>query len=558
MIKTILACILPLTAFSFPHITPEVAEQEDPSILYRLKGILIVNDWNLVRQDPVDEIAGVQTRGVGLLEDNPDFLASLNKQFVGKPLTQTTVGVIKQSIADFYESKDYPLAIVNVPKQHMSSGVLQLVVSETVLGEVRCKGNKYVLSNYLKKYIRAEPGKTISSKELLKDLAFINHNPFRRTDAILTPGKKAGIADIELVTVDRWPYRAYVGADNSGTISTMRNRIFFGVNLGKTIVDDSEVSYQYTTAPNGSKYYSHTGMVRVPLPNIRHIFQAFGGYNSVEPMKLEGSKSNGISWEVGLRYRIPVFDGLGTMQEVVLGYDFKEVESKARPSHSDTAPHFPKFHGHADISQFMAGYNLGTRNRLRKISLNMELFVSPGNMTSQNNGHAYKHLWKGANAHYAYFKIVHSLLQEIASGWRFSYNISGQLATTHLLPSEQMTLTGYNAVRGYEERIVNVDNGLLVNLTVEAPHFSPAHWLGWCKHYDDLSFFLFCDAGFGGSYHSQPYQSGSQSLGSFGPGIRYGLSRFVSANLDYGFHLWHTGFKRNTGSRYNFGLIFSF
>lgn len=402
-----------------------------------------------------------------------------------------------------------------------------------------------------------------------------------------TPGKESGVADLELVTVDRWPYRVYVGADNTGTVSTMRNRLFFGVNLGKTIIEDSEVSYQYTTAPNGNKFFSHTGMVRVPIPGIRHILQVFGGYASVKPEKsfsvepeksfnlkseeFSRWKSNGISWEVGLRYRIPIFDGLGMLQEVVLGYDFKETGSHAKevrdqlhrkkrpcdlPILEESDP--SHFRGQADTSQFMAGYNLGTRNRLRKITLNMELFASPGNMTNENDGKSYENLSKGASPHYLYFKIVHSLLQEIASGWRFSYNVSGQVATTHLLPSEQMTMAGYNGVRGFEERSLNLDNAALINLTVEAPHFSPAYWMGWCKHYDDLCFLAFFDTGFGGNHKPKLDEPSFQSLGSIGPSVRYELSRYVSTHLDYGFQLWHSGFKVESNSRYNFGFIFSY
>lgn len=46
----------------------------------------------------------------------------------------------------------------------------------------------------------------------------------------------------------------------------------------------------------------------------------------------------------------------------------------------------------------------------------------------------------------------------------FEARFRGQLASTNLLPSEQMGLGGYNSVRGYLERQVNVDNGLIVNL----------------------------------------------------------------------------------------------
>ena len=217
---------------------------DQPVIIPELEGILLLGDWNLVRAEPVDEFRGVKAVDVGLLSKNKEFLADLEFQFVGKPLTQASMQEIKQAIASYYESLNQPLVVVSTPRQEVTKGILQLVVNEAKLGEIRFKGNKYFTSKQLEGYIRAREGDPIVSKELYEDLAFMNHNPFRRTDAVFTPGASPGVADLELLTVDRWPYRVYAGADNTGTISTERNRIFFGVNLGKTIVQDSEISYQ--------------------------------------------------------------------------------------------------------------------------------------------------------------------------------------------------------------------------------------------------------------------------------------------------------------------------
>lgn len=524
-------------------------------ILEKLNGILLLGDWNLVRKEPIDEIEGVEQRDVALLAKNRDFLFTLQYQFVGKPLTQATIQEIKQRIADFYESKNQPLVVVSTPKQEVTKGVLQLVVSEAKLGEIRFKGNKYFTSNQLKQYIHAKPGEPIESGELLQDLAFMNHSPFRRTDAVFTPGAKPGIADLELITVDRWPYRFYAGADNTGTIATERNRLFLGMNLGKTIVQDSEVSYQYTTAPNGNRFYSHTATVRVPIPwfGFRHTAQAFGGYSMVNPdTGVTHLHSRGVSWYVDLRYRIPIFDDADCLQEIVFGYDFKESNTKLR-MHNQTL-----YYGLADIDQFMIGYHLGTRNRHRKISLNVELFGSPAHVTHHNNTKSFHTLRNNASAQYAYLKVVHALMQEMAGGWRFSYNLSGQVASANLLPSEQFTMTGYNGVRGFEERILNLDNAALLNVTFETPHFSPAYWMGWCKHYDELYFALFFDSGIGGNHEPEPGEKKFQSLGSVGPTVRYELSRYCAAHLDYGFQLWHSGFNPVTDSRYNFGLILSY
>jgi hemolysin activation/secretion protein len=551
MIKT--ALFASLLLFVSAMIAQEIPSSESESVIIPdLEGILLLGDWNLVRTEPIDSMHGVNSIGIGLLDNNKSFLVDLYSRFIGKPLTQNSMQAIKQTISNYYESKNQPLVVVSTPRQELTKKILQLVVSEAKLGEIRFKGNKYFSSKQLEKYVRAEKGQPIAAKKLYEDLAFMNHNPFRRTDAVFTPGEKPGIADLELLTVDRWPYRVYAGADNTGTISTERNRIFFGVNLGKTIVQDSEVSYQYSQAPNGNRFFSHTGYVRVPLPWFRQIIQAYGGYASAKPDSgVSHLRPRGTSWQVDLRYRFPFYEDLEILQEFVLGYDYKESNTNLLfNSMSD-------YYGMASMNQFMLGYNVGVRNRNRKIFLNVEIFGNPSGITNHNNRRSYETLRYGAEAAYAYVRAAHSLSQEFY-GWWFSYDLSGQYSTTNLLPSEQFTMTGYNSVRGFEERILNLDNAAILHLTLETPHVSPAYWFGWCKHYDELYVLAFIDTGFGGNHQRSKGESSLSSLGSVGPSLRYQYSRYFSTHLDYGFQLWHSGFDPITSSRYNFGVILSY
>jgi len=548
MIKTTLIALLLM-------VSPMMAQES--VILPELSGILLLGDWNLVRTEPLEPLSGVKTMSVHLLENEKSFLATLDDRFIGKTLTVGSMDKIKQDIADFYESKNQPLVVVTIPKQELTKGVLQVVVREARLGEIRYKGNRYFTNQQLGKYIRAKSGDTIATGELYEDLAFMNHNPFRRTDAVFTPGDKPGVADLELLTVDRWPYRAYVGADNTGTIASERNRIFFGVNLGKTIVQDSEVSYQYSQAPNGNRFFSHTAYVRVPLPWFRHIFQAYGGYASAKidcnaiDSESAHPRPRGVSWQVDLRYRVPFYENSDILQEFVLGYDYKEADTNLLFNGRS------EFYGMAATNQFMVGYNAGIRSRTCKVLFNLEIFGNPSGITNHNNRHSYESLRYDAEAAYLYVRAAHSLAQEFGGFW-FSYDLSGQYSSTNLLPSEQFTMTGYNAVRGFEERVLNLDNAGIFHLTIETPHVSPAYWFKACKHYDELYLLAFFDAGLGTRHHSARGEASFASLGSIGPSLRYQYSHYISAHIDYGFQLWHSGFNPITDSRYNFGVTVSY
>ena len=206
----------------------------------------------------------------------------------------------------------------------------------------------------------------------------------------------------------------------------------------------------------------------------------------------------------------------------------------------------------------MVGYDLGHKGPNHKLTLVGELYGSPGGMSQGNTTNKFVAFSPFSGPQYIYFKLSHSFAYQ-ANGFWLSYNINGQVASKNLLPSEQFTLSGYNGVRGFEEKVFSVDDALLVNVTVQSPRFSIAKISGLPRRFfDEGYFFVFFDAGYGGYLRPSAGQSKTGTLGSVGPGFRYQIDRYVSCRFDYGFQLWNRGFVNPTNSRYNFGLIVSF
>ncbi len=526
----------------------------------KIESIIFVDSEDRVLKSVKDGSSGVVVKGVRLLEESGSFLKKLEAQYVDSPLTCGILSSLKQDILQFYEKEDQPFVVVSIPKQSWSHGVVQVVVEEARLGEIRSVGNRYFSGTEVAGYIRTKSGAPIVARKVVEDVAWMNQNPFRRTDAVWVPGKQRGVADLELVTVDRWPYRVYAGSDNSGTIATERNRVFGGFNFGKTLIEDSQIAYQFTCSPNWNRFYAHTVSARIPCP-WRHVAVFYGGYSQVEPLLEDYHpieyKELGTSWQIDARYRIPFIAYPRLMQEFIFGYDFKETQLRLKRREPESRS-WATTRRTADIHQFMLGYELGYSTENTQVSLNLELYGNPGGITTKNHSHDYRDFRNDAKAEYAYLKGSHSLAGRMPwNGW-LSYDISGQVASTNLLSSEQLTMSGYSAVRGFEERIANVDSGVIVNIELETPRVSFSKWFKTKQREDEFYLLGFFDAGWGVEHQSSDRSSEAQSLGSVGAGARYQYSRFVTARFDYGFQLWHHGFENRSDSRYNFGVIVSY
>lgn len=499
------------------------------------------------RLDPVETplICAFSFQGASLIQEHPQFIQELEEEFLHQPIDLAAGCEIKRKISRFYAKHGIPFVVVTISDKVQKEGVLKIWIEEPRLGLLMTKGNKYVKPSELTQFVDLRSGEVVREKDLVRSLVRLNQNPFRRTDAVIRPGEKPGLVDIELDSIDRWPYRIFTGADNTGTAKTDRDRLFFGFNFNKLM--DAEISYQFTCSPNWNLFYAHTGFFKIPCPHQQTLI-LFGGFSETEP-KVSASERQEkmICWQVDGRYRIPFFTNSVFLQDIVVGYDFKQV---SRLTHSKEG---------VDVNQFMIGYNLGSKTSEYRASLEAELYGNPGWITTQNKSSDYQKFRDGSSPYYLYLKWSQTLARQIGKGFWFLWNCNGQASTKALLPSEQFTLTGYNAVRGFEERVVNVDNALLFKLSLETPTWSIARSLHLVSGtYDELCLYAFFDCGLGGNYKANEETPSFVSLGSIGPGIRYQIDRWLAFRFDYGVQLWHDGFQNPSHSRYNFGLSVSY
>jgi hemolysin activation/secretion protein len=516
---------------SEPTVFEEYSAQE--TVLEDLKGVIIKSpDTQIIKED----FSGVWIDPSLSLPGSRSSLEIEMQKYLGHTLTKGGLHDLRMEIARYYQDHHRPIVSVVVPPQDISDGVVQIEIVESKLGKITTKGNRWTSDRKLKNNAGVKKNEPLNSYDLQRNLSWLNRNPFRSTDAILTAGNEADTTDVELVTKDRIPFRPYIGADNTGVPETEKSRLYAGVNIGNIFGLDQQLSYQYTTSDNGKSFQGHSGSYLIPF-SWRQELLIFGGYAKVKGHLPPPFKDRGEAWQISGRYRIPVNPIFGnTLQELSFGYDFKRTNNSIQFGGRTVIKSF------ADINQFLITYTLDLARKRSKTSFVFDLVGAPCRITKDQNKTTYGGIRPFAKPEYVYGRgrIAHT--QYLPHGYVIKGMVAGQGTGWNLLPSEEFGLGGYDTVRGYNERAFNADNGVLASIEFMTCDINLLRNFKCRFRKEHFQFLAFVDYGWGMLHKAVQGEKRTDWLLGVGPGLRYQYNENVLLRADAGFPIHREGF----------------
>ncbi len=532
---------------------PKTRERDSISnqrvIIPSVKAVIISLDRDMPGKYVLQTSKGVQFYRVmqGMQPKKKEaFQKDLEKFVVGQPLTLEKIEAIKQKVSTFYQNNGFALVVVNVPEQDVTDGVLVITVLEARLGKVEVTGNRYFTADWYLKNLSVEEDQTIQTATVDSDIAYMNQSPWRRTSAIYKAGSQYGTTDIELYVQDERPARLFVGVDNTGFEVTNYNRIFFGFNLGNFLNYDQNLAFQYTASPDFQKFQAYTIFYSCPLP-WRDEISLFGGYSTIDVNKndyIPSTHNHGTDWQASLRYGVFIPPSGKFFQKAKAGLDVKQTNNDLTVSNFDIISS-----SLASVVEAVGTYEASYSFQKNSFNFVGEGFVQPwyfGRTMSESN---YAALRPGAVTKFLYVRVKGEYVwSDPASGMSMTIKARGQAASGALIPLETFGIGGENSVRGYVERVVNVDNGGILNFEFRTPYVSPSR----NRISDRFSAVVFCDLGAGGVLRPVDHQPSSYFLAGIGPGLRYDISSVLRTRFDVGFRLTDEPFASSTPERARF------
>ncbi len=521
---------------------PAAQPIEDSTVLVPvLRGLRLIPSAD--RLDAGTLAAGQRVSVEGLPWLPTAKVEAIASSFLSRPLTRGDLARLTRQLVILCRNSDHPVVDVYVPPQDVSEGVVRAVVLAATLGEVRVQGNRWFPDRLIAQEVRLKPGEEITSESLLEDVDWLNQNPFRQVDLVYARGKLPGQTDVILRLADSRPERVYAGYDDSGNQETGLGREFAGFNLGNLWNKDNELNYQYTRSVEAERLRAHSASYVLPLP-WRNTVSVFGSWAQAESVADSLFTLTGISWQVGLRYTIPLPVVAGCTQSLAIGADYKWTNNNLGFGGTQV------FSSPANIAQGVVTYSAVAGDAGGTTRGSVSAFYSPGGLGGANNDMAFQIQRSGSTATYGYLLASLSRLERLPGGFTAALSGSGQWSSARLLATEQFGLGGADSVRGYDERLLNGDDGISAQLELRTPS---RHLLGRIP--DQSQALVFVDAGRDWQHDLQPDETEATLL-SAGPGLRLQLGPHGSFRADYGWQL-----ERQPGTRpgrFHLSAILSF
>ena len=466
---------------------------------------------------------------------------------LGQRVTINDLIMSANDITDYYQSKGYISTIAYLPPQKVQNGAIEIKVLEGKYGNVEINPGKWERASYLnKKYLEdnnIQPGKILNVKDVRTALQEMSTEEYMKGAVSFADNEESEeYSDVTLDVKDRFPINLDLRYDNQGreAIGTHRGVLYAGFHdvtgHGDTLMG---------TVAYSSRSIGAGGIYSVPIAKNDTRLNVGYSYSHVRPRRSDDLNRLLLA---------------GDSHDVFLGVSRRLAQGTDYRLYGDITLDFRN----TDLSSNNDGLNaqlaaMGIedyRSRVIRASLtNVKddyygrwLFnggIAGGIPLDASDHH--KERWRSSN-NFVKVNASAARLQVLPFNHMLIWQVNGQYANRHLWASEAMQFGGIASVRGFEEGFRIGDYGVTTSVEYRMPIPGLKALLPKKLEFisDSIQIAGFYDFGwFGDRFNGM---NGDYLMGA-GPGLVIKLTKYISANLYWGFPISgarHKDFRNHT------------
>lgn len=471
--------------------------------------------------------ATVRVEGNTLLPEAT--LARLTDGLAGQAPDLPALNALAARIQAAYRDAGYGGVVAYVPPQESSEGVLVVRVVEGKLATVRVSGNQHFsTANVRAGLAHLREGETPQVRAIDRDIQLTNSNPAKHANVSLTAGAHPGEIDAEVVVTDESPLRYLVGYNNTGNGMTGPHRLSVGIEHANLFDRDHVGTLQFQTSPSEpGRVRIYSGGYRIPLYEHAASFDAFVAHSTVSngttattagPLTFRGRGTI-----VGLRAnrhlaRIGEYD-----HQLTLGLDRRAYDDDCALGDFGAAGC-----GSAAVDVTTVPVSLAYTGQKSGPALAYGFSATVSTNAGGSAQRVFEAARPGARRRYVLSRFTTFAQVPVTARYSLNARAEFQASAHSLIAAEKFGIGGSASVRGYTERELSGDSGML--LRVEASGAS-IDWDSGLR----LRPYLFVDHGRVSNRGNLPCRgvdATSCHLTGAGIGARLVLPKRASASLD--------------------------
>jgi hemolysin activation/secretion protein len=363
--------------------------------------------------------------------------------------------------------------VVYLPEQPLSGGQLVLAVLEGRIAKVTVVGNVRAPAEQVRASVpQLQEGKTPQVRLLDTQLRLANENPARKLALTLQAGAQPGEVDAQIKVTEEAVQRFSATLDNTGNAQTGRARLTLGYQHAQPFGSDHPLAVQVQLAPEKpSAVRIVSASYRVPLYGLGWLAGVYGTYSDVDagntPTAAGALQFNGKGRVLGLSLTRPLARWGEAEQRFGVSLDTRQylnncviegLPAGACGSAGESVSVLP-----LTLDYAVQG------GRENQMSANLSVTHNLGAPGRHGKSAAFEAVRPGAAKSYSVLRAGVQAGLALPAHWRLGLRASGQATGDALVSGEQFGLSGANHVRGYGEREITGDSGLLVSAELSSP-----------------------------------------------------------------------------------------
>ena len=446
---------------------------------------------------------------------------------IGQEVTINDLIMSANDLTDYYQSKGYISTIAYLPPQKVKDGAVEIKILEGKYGQVTVNPGKWERKSYLtKKYMddnNIKTGEVLNVKDVRNALSDMTTEEYMKGQISFADNEESEeFSDVTLDVKDRFPINLDVRYDNQGRdmFGTQRGVLYAGLHdvtgHGDTLMGTVAVSrhsvgaggmYSLPIAKNDTRLNIGYSYSHVKLGNALNRY--YPGMNA---------KGDSHDVFVGVSRRLLKGDDFRLYGDIT--FDMRNTETSAYDGAYESAYRSRVLRASlTDVKDDSYGRWMFNTAFSTGIPLDASDYNKARNMPSNN--------FVKVNASAARLQVLPKNNLAI-------FQVNTQYANRALYASEAMAIGGMSSVRGYDEAFRIGDYGVTASFEYRMP--VPGFKALLPKKYEFISDSIqlagFYDFGW---YGNRFTDKSSEYMMSAGPGVVLKLTKYLSANMYWGF-----------------------